>query len=214
MPTAQASKSFAPTPRPTTAACSRPRCATTIPLFSLKTRSDHIPQPAISPTASSFSPQLLYGRAFPVTDAEASKDFVMEFGKARIERAGDHCTIVTFSRMTDLSLAAAAELEKIGVSVEVINLLSLRPLDMASVVKSIKKTNHIVTVEDGWPMYGVGSEIAAGIMESDAFDHLDAPMERICGADVPMPYAKNLEDAALPQVINIVNAVKRVLNIK
>ena len=112
------------------------------------------------------------------------------------------------------SEAAAAELEKSGVSVEVINLLSLRPLDMASVVKSIKKTSHIVTVEDGWPQYGVGSEIAAGIMESDAFDHLDAPMERVCGADVPMPYAKNLEDAALPQVANIISAVKRTLNIK
>jgi pyruvate dehydrogenase E1 component beta subunit len=158
--------------------------------------------------------QLLYGRAFPVTDAEASKDYVMEIGKARVERQGNHCTIVTFSRMTDLSLAAAAELEKSGVSVEVINLLSLRPLDMATVVNSIKKTNHIVTVEDGWPLYGVGSEIAAGIMESDAFDHLDAPMERVCGADVPMPYAKNLEDAALPQVSNIISAVKRVLNIK
>jgi pyruvate dehydrogenase E1 component beta subunit len=162
--------------------------------------------------AISLHLQLLYGRAFPVTDAEASKDYVMEIGKARVERQGNHCTIVTFSRMTDLSLAAAAELEKSGVSVEVINLLSLRPLDMATVVNSIKKTNHIVTVEDGWPLYG--SEIAAGIMESDAFDHLDAPMERVCGADVPMPYAKNLEDAALPQVSNIISAVKRVLNIK
>ena len=146
-----------------------------------------------------------------MTDAEASKDFVMEFGKARVEKQGDHCTIVTFSRMTDLALAAAAEMEKSGVSVEVINLLSLRPLDMASVVKSIKKTNHIVTVEDGWPLYGVGSEIAAGIMESDAFDYLDAPVERITGADVPMPYALPLEKAALPQIDDISAAVRRTL---
>jgi pyruvate dehydrogenase E1 component beta subunit len=96
--------------------------------------------------------------------------------------------------------------------VEVINLRTLRPLDREAIISSVKKTNHLVTVEEGWPQCGIGAEIGAIIMESDAFDYLDAPVERLTGADVPMPYALPLEQAALPQLADIERAVKRTLN--
>ena len=96
-------------------------------------------------------------------------------------------------------------------SVEIINLRSIRPLDTRTIVESVKKTNRIITVEEGWPHFGVGSEIAALIMESEAFDYLDAPLERVTGADVPMPYAINLEQAALPCSDDVVAAVQRVM---
>jgi len=153
--------------------------------------------------------ELLYGVSFDVTPEIMSKDFLIPIGKAKVEREGKDVTIVTFSRAVGHSLEAAKKLASEGINVEVINLRSLRPLDEEAIVKSVKKTNRIVTVEEGWPHFGVGSEIAALVMESEAFDYLDAPLERVTGADVPMPYAQNLEQAALPQVDDIVNAVRR-----
>jgi len=114
----------------------------------------------------------------------------------------------------ELSLDAAKELAGEGIECEVINLRSIRPLDEETIVKSVTKTNHLVTVEQGWPQCGIGSEICARIMEGEAFYHLDAPVIRVTGVDIPMPYAKTLETAALPQPHDIVRAVKRVLSVK
>jgi len=113
--------------------------------------------------------------------------------------------------MVKWSLEAAAILEKEGISCEVINLRTIRPLDRETIITSVKKTSRIVSVEEGFPQSGVGSEIAALLMESSAFDYLDAPMERVSGLDVPLPYAPNLEAMSLPQTKNIVNAVRKVL---
>jgi pyruvate dehydrogenase E1 component beta subunit len=124
---------------------------------------------------------------------------------------GSDVTIVAHSKAVGLALDAAAVLQKeFGINAEVINLRSIRPLDTETIIKSVKKTNRLVSVEGGWPMFGVGSEICAQIMESDAFDHLDAPVERVTGADIPMPYANNLEDASLPTVEDVVRMVKKV----
>ncbi|EKX52763.1 hypothetical protein GUITHDRAFT_150650 [Guillardia theta CCMP2712] len=153
--------------------------------------------------------ELLYGSTFQLSDEAQSPDFVIPIGKAKIMRQGKDVTIVAFSRMVQMALEAAEKLAQEGISAEVINLRSIRPLDVKTIADSVVKTNRLVTVEDGWHMYGVGSEIAASIMESYAFDYLDAPMERVAGADVPMPYAKNLEDAAIPQADNIVSAARR-----
>ncbi|KAJ3160994.1 pyruvate dehydrogenase E1, beta subunit [Irineochytrium annulatum] len=158
--------------------------------------------------------ELMYGITFDVSSEVLSKDFVLPIGKAKVEREGSDVTLVAHSRPVGFCLEAADELAKLGVKAEVINLRSIRPLDIETIIKSVKKTNHLVTVEGGWPMFGVGSEIAAQIMESDAFDHLDAPVLRVTGADIPMPYANNLENLSLPSTTNIVNAVKKSLNIK
>eukprot|EP00294_Goniomonas_avonlea_P014124 CAMPEP_0114553552 /NCGR_PEP_ID=MMETSP0114-20121206/7725_1 /TAXON_ID=31324 /ORGANISM="Goniomonas sp, Strain m" /LENGTH=361 /DNA_ID=CAMNT_0001738515 /DNA_START=16 /DNA_END=1101 /DNA_ORIENTATION=+ len=154
--------------------------------------------------------ELMYGANFDVSAAVMEKDFVLPIGQAKIMRPGTNVTIVTFSRMVAHALQAAEELEAQGISAEVINLRTIRPLDMKTIAESVKKTNHIVTVEEGWPAYGIGSEIAACIMESEVFDMLDAPLERVTGVDVPMPYAKNIETAAQLAPHNIVNACKRV----
>lgn len=159
--------------------------------------------------------EVLYGQNFTVADEEWNNaDFTLPIGKAKVEREGKHVTIVAFSRPVGYSLEAAKKLEAEGISCEVINLRSLRPLDTETIVKSVKKTNHLVTVEEGWPQSGVGSEIIAQIMESEAFDYLDAPVARVHGADIPMPYAINLEQLALPNVDTVVETVKRVLNKK
>ncbi len=147
-----------------------------------------------------------------MSDEVQSTDFVVPIGKAKVEREGKDVSIVTFSKNVQTSLEVAANLEKEGISVEVINLRTLRPLDRDAIIETVKKTNRLVTVEEGWPQCGIGSEIAAIVMESEAFDYLDAPVERITGADVPMPYAINLEKLALPQVDDISTAVKRTLN--
>ncbi len=154
--------------------------------------------------------ELLYGTEFPMSDEANGKDFVVPFGKCKVERAGKDVTIVTMSRQVQTSLLAAEELAKQGIQAEVINLRSIRPLDREGIVKSAIKTGRVVTVEEGWPQHGVGSEICALLMESEAFDYLDAPVQRVTGADVPMPYAVNLEKAAIPQVDDIVNTVMRV----
>jgi len=153
--------------------------------------------------------ELLYGTAFPLSDEAQSPDFLIPIGKAKIEREGKDVTIVTFSKMVGYSLEVAKNLEAEGISVEVINLRTLRPLDRQAIIKSVKKTGRVVSVEEGWSQCGIGAEIAAILMESDAFDYLDAPMERITGADVPMPYAIPLEKVCLPQLDDITAAVKR-----
>ncbi|ORY01144.1 Thiamin diphosphate-binding protein [Basidiobolus meristosporus CBS 931.73] len=155
--------------------------------------------------------EIVYGTSFPVSPEVLDKDFVIEIGKAKIEREGKDVTIVAHSKPVGDSLAAAELLAKHGIEAEVINLRSIRPLDIDTIIKSVKKTNRLVTVEGGWPMFGVGSEICAQIMESEAFDYLDAPVERITGADIPMPYAKPLEDVSLPTTDLIADVVKRVL---
>jgi pyruvate dehydrogenase E1 component beta subunit len=150
--------------------------------------------------------ELVYGESFPVPD---DPEYLVPIGKARIARAGEHVTIVAFSRMVKLALQAAEELEKVGISAEVVDLRSLRPLDVATVVESVKKTNRIISVEEGWPFAGIGSEIAAIVME-ECFDWLDAPLKRVTGKDVPLPYAANLERLAVPQVDDIVAAAHEV----
>ncbi|XP_059138735.1 pyruvate dehydrogenase E1 component subunit beta, mitochondrial-like [Physella acuta] len=159
--------------------------------------------------------ELVYGTAFEVSDEVISnKDFLIPIGKAKIEREGKHITLVAHSKPVGLCLEAANELAGKGIECEVINLRTLRPLDEEAIIKSVKKTNHLVTVEGGWPQCGIGAEIVARVMESTAFNYLDAPILRVTGADVPMPYAKSLEESALPQVKNVVNAVRKSLNLK
>ncbi len=150
--------------------------------------------------------EILYGQSFQVPDVE---DFVLPIGKAKIERAGKDVTIVAFSIMVGKALKAAEELAAAGIDAEVINLRTIRPMDTATILASIQKTNRCVTCEEGWAFSGIGAEIAATIMEQ-AFDHLDAPVLRVAGKDVPMPYAANLEALALPQVADIVEAARAV----
>jgi len=158
--------------------------------------------------------ELMYGTAFEVGDDVLSKDFVLPIGKAKVERNGNHVTLVSHSKGVQSCLEAAKELTGSGIDAEVINLRSLRPLDMESIYQSVAKTHHLVTVEQGWPKAGIGSEISARVCESNTFYQLDAPVFRVTGADVPMPYAKTLEAAALPQPQDVVRAVKMMLNIK
>jgi pyruvate dehydrogenase E1 component beta subunit len=158
--------------------------------------------------------ELMYGVSFPMSDEAQSSDFVIPFGKAKIEREGTDVTIVSFSKMVGLALEAAEVLSASGISCEVVNLRSIRPLDRDTIINSVKKTGRIVTIETGWPQCGIGSEIAALMMESDAFNWLDAPMERITGADVPMAYAIDLENASLPQIPDVVAAVNRLVQRK
>ena len=150
--------------------------------------------------------ELVYGESFEVpTDPE----FIVPIGKARVAREGDQVTITAFSRMVKLALQAAEELAKDGISAEVVDLRSLRPFDSATVAASVKKTNRLVAVEEGWPFAGIGAELAAMMME-ECFDWLDAPVKRVAGKDVPLPYAANLERLAVPQVEDIVAAAREV----
>lgn len=149
--------------------------------------------------------EMMYGVSFDVDDRVLDKDFVLPLNQAKVEREGTDVTITAFSKMVGFSLQAADILQKEhGISAEVVNLRVLRPLDRNAILKSVKKTNRIVSVEEGWPQCGIGAEIAASIMETDAFDYLDAPLERITGADIPMPYSVSIERLAVPQVENIV----------
>lgn len=151
----------------------------------------------------------MYGQSFEVSDLVLDKNFLLPLGKAKVEREGKDCTIVAFSKMVGYSLDAAKELEKEGISVEVVNLRTLRPLDTETIIKSVKKTSRCVTVEEGWPTCGIGAEIIAVLNESSAFDYLDSPVIRVTGVDVPMPYAVNLEKLALPSKEDIINSVKK-----
>jgi pyruvate dehydrogenase E1 component beta subunit len=152
--------------------------------------------------------EILYGQQFEVPE---DPDFVLPIGRAKIERPGKDVTITAFSIMVGKALHAAEELAKVGIDAEVINLRSLRPFDTETIVASIKKTNRLVSVEEGWPFAGIGSELAAQMMDH-AFDWLDAPVKRVTGVDVPLPYAANLEKLALPQPENIVEAARAVCN--
>ena len=150
--------------------------------------------------------ELMYGIEFDVPEVE---DFVLPIGKARIRRGGTDVTLVAHSRMVKFALEAAEELAGHGIEAEVIDLRSLRPLDTATVIESVKKTNRIVCCEEGWRFFGVGAEIAAAVTEH-AFDYLDAPPIRVAQKDVPLPYAANLEKLSLPNAQDIVAAAKKV----
>jgi len=152
--------------------------------------------------------ELMYGTSFPVTAECLGKDFVVPIGKAKVMREGSDVTLCTFGRQVGFALEAAEELAKEGIQVEVINLRSIRPLDVDTIRKSVSKTHRLMTVEEGWPQSGVGSEIAAQAMEH-FFDELDAPLERLCGADIPMPYAAELEDSATPKPHDIALVARR-----
>jgi pyruvate dehydrogenase E1 component beta subunit len=151
--------------------------------------------------------EILYGKS---SDVPSLEDFVIPIGKARIAREGSHVTLVSFSIGVAHALAAAEALAKESIEAEVIDLRTLRPMDVPAIVASVKKTGRCVSIEEGWPQSGVGAEIAAKVQE-EAFDYLDAPVLRVTGKDVPMPYAANLEKLALPSVEDIVSAAKAVL---
>jgi pyruvate dehydrogenase E1 component beta subunit len=150
--------------------------------------------------------EMLYGVEFDIPDV---KDWVVPIGKAKIRRAGADVTITAHSRMVGLALKAADELAKDGIDAEVIDLRTLRPLDTATIIESVKKTNRIITVEEGWGQSGVGAEICARVA-AEAFDYLDAPPTRVHQVDAPLAYAANLEALALPNVDKIIDAVKAV----
>ena len=150
--------------------------------------------------------EILYGQTFDVPELD---DFVLPIGKARIHRAGKDATIVSFGIGMTYAVKAVAELESMGIDVELIDLRSIRPLDLETVIASVKKTGRLVTVEEGFPQNSVGDHIASQVMQR-AFDWLDAPVITIAGKDVPMPYAANLEKLALPNVTEVVEAVKAV----
>ncbi|XP_066248429.1 pyruvate dehydrogenase E1 component subunit beta, mitochondrial [Euwallacea similis] len=158
--------------------------------------------------------EILYGVQYPMSDEALSPDFLLPIGKAKIEKAGKHITLVAHSKAVETCLEAAKELAGKGIEAEVINLRSLRPLDIETITKSVMKTNHLISVEQGWPTCGIGAEILARMMESEVFYHLDQPAVRITGADIPMPYAKGLEAAALPRPEDVVDATKRLLKVK
>uniref|UniRef100_A0A8K9WRZ0 Pyruvate dehydrogenase E1 component subunit beta n=1 Tax=Oncorhynchus mykiss TaxID=8022 RepID=A0A8K9WRZ0_ONCMY len=157
--------------------------------------------------------ELMYGVPFDLSEEVMQKDFVVPIGKAKVERQGTHITLVSHSRCVGFCLDAATVLAKEGVECEVVNLRTIRPLDVDTIEASVMKTGHLVTVEGGWPQYGVGAEICARVMEGPAFNYLDAPAVRVTGVDIPMPYAKILEDHSVPQIKDIIFSVKKVLNI-
>ena len=150
--------------------------------------------------------EIMYGQSFEVP---TDPDYVIPLGRAKIEREGNDVTIVAFSIMVGKAMEAAEKLAEQGIDAEVINLRTIRPLDRFTILESVKKTNRIVCCEEGWPFAGIGAEIAALIGEH-AFDYLDAPLKRVCAADVPLPYAAGLEKLALPQIDEIVHAAKEV----
>jgi pyruvate dehydrogenase E1 component beta subunit len=150
--------------------------------------------------------EILYGQSFPVPRLD---DYLVPIGKAKVVRAGSDVTLVAWSMGMTYALKAAEALAKEGIEAEVIDLRTLKPMDSETIVASVKKTGRLVSVEEGWRQSGVGAEIAALVMEQ-AFDWLDAPVMRVTGKDVPMPYAANLEKLALPSVAEVVEAAKSV----
>ena len=150
--------------------------------------------------------EVMYGQSF---ECPISNEFTLPIGKAKVEKNGSDVTIVAFSIMVGKALEAANELEKNGINAEVINLRTLRPLDLETIINSVKKTNRLITCEEGFGYSGIGAEISSLIQEN-AFDWLDAPVLRVHGKDVPMPYAENLEKLALPQTSDIINKAKQI----
>jgi pyruvate dehydrogenase E1 component beta subunit len=157
--------------------------------------------------------EMMYGQEFEIPDpaSEVGADWVLPIGKAKVRRPGRDVTIVSWSRMVGLALKAAEELAGQGIEVEVVDLRTIRPMDMATVIASVQKTNRLVTVEEGWGPMGVGAEVCARAA-LEAFDYLDAPPTRIHGEDVPMPYAANLEALTLPTVEKVIAAVRSVVH--
>ena len=149
--------------------------------------------------------EILYGDIHEVPEGE----FIDEIGKAKVIKKGNDVTIVAFSIQVKMALEASVQLEKMGIDAEVIDLRTIRPLDIATIIDSVKKTNRLVSVEEGWHFAGIGSEISAQISEQ-AFDYLDAPVMRVTAKDVPLPYATNLEKLALPTVNEVIEKVKEV----
>jgi len=137
-------------------------------------------------------------------------DYTIPIGKSKVQRPGDAVTVVSYSKGLQMTMEAADRLAKEGINIEVVDLRTLRPLDMEPVIDSFKKTNRAVIVEEGWRSYGVGAEVAARLYE-DAFDYIDAPIKRVAQKEVPLPYNRTLEQMALPQVEDIIKAVKEVL---
>jgi pyruvate dehydrogenase E1 component beta subunit len=150
--------------------------------------------------------EVMYGKTFDVPDTD---DWIVPIGKAKVLKEGTDVTIVSHSHSLTYVMDALPELEAAGINAEVIDLRTIRPLDKQAIIDSVKKTNRCVTVEEGWSICGIGSEISAILMQ-DAFDYLDAPVMRVAGKDVPMPYAANLEKLALPSAAEVVEAVKAV----
>lgn len=150
--------------------------------------------------------EILYGQSFELPDSD---DFTLPIGKAKIERKGNDVTIVAYSIAVGIAMEAAQKLAEEGIDAEVINLRTIRPMDTATIIESVKKTNRLVSVGEGWPTCGIGAEVSSVAMEQ-AFDYLDAPPVRIAGVDVPMPYAANLERLALPKAPDVVEACKSV----
>ncbi|PGH23004.1 hypothetical protein AJ80_02919 [Polytolypa hystricis UAMH7299] len=157
--------------------------------------------------------ELMYNQVFPMSEAAQKDDFVLPIGKAKIERVGKDLTIVSLSRCVGQAMTAAAELkQKYGVEAEVVNLRSVKPLDVETIIKSLQKTGHLMVVESGFPLFGVGSEILAMAMEY-GFDYLQAPAVRVTGAEVPTPYAQKLEDLSFPQLDTIVGQAAKLLRV-
>ncbi len=147
---------------------------------------------------------------YQVRDEVTDEDVLVPIGKSKIQRQGTDVTIVTYSKMLEISMKASDQLAKEGIEAEIVDLRSLRPLDMDPVIESFKKTNRAVIVEEGWRSFGVGSEVASRIYEQ-AFDYVDAPIQRVAQKEVPLPYNRALEQLALPQVDDVIKAVKEVL---
>jgi pyruvate dehydrogenase E1 component beta subunit len=150
--------------------------------------------------------EIMYGHTF---ECPTDEDFILPIGKAKVEREGTDVTIVAFSIMVGMAMQAAEKLAEQGISAEVINLRSIRPLDTETIANSVRKTNRLVTLEEGWPFAGIGAEVAMQMVEA-CFDHLDAPPVRVHGLDIPMPYAANLEKLALPRLEQVIEAAKSV----
>jgi len=150
--------------------------------------------------------EILYGQSFDLPDSD---DFTLPIGKAKVERTGTDVTIVAYSIAVGIAMEAAEKLAEEGISAEVINLRTIRPMDTATIIESVKKTNRLVSVGEGWPTCGIGAEVSSVAMEQ-AFDYLDAPPVRVAGVDVPMPYAANLERLALPKAPHVIEACKSV----
>jgi pyruvate dehydrogenase E1 component beta subunit len=147
---------------------------------------------------------------YQVRDEVPDGDYVIPIGKSKVQRLGKDVTIVTYSKGLEISMKAADELAKDGIQAEIVDLRSLRPLDMDPVLESFMKTNRAVIVEEGWKSYGVGAEVSARIYEQ-AFDYMDAPVVRVAQKEVPLPYNRTLEQLALPQPADVVKAVREVL---
>lgn len=157
--------------------------------------------------------ELMYGQSFPMSEAAQKDDFVLPFGKAKIERSGKDLTMVSLSRCVGQAMVAAENLKKkYGVEVEVINLRSIKPLDVETIVQSVKKTHRIMSIDSSYPLYGVSAEILATTMEY-AFDYLDAPGQRVTGAEVPTPYAQKLEEMSFPTEQLIEDQAARLLRL-